>query len=273
LNWFENKPFFSKRIIVTRTREQASQLSERLNGEGAEVIEIPTIKIVSLKADTQLKKAFLSDKSECCQGSYDWVFFTSQNGVSEFAAFLERTGKDSRIFGKAKICAIGSETAKSLRGIGIRPDYVPAEFVAEAIVKHFKNIKVKGIQAPRALILRAKKARDILPEGLKKAGFNVSIIDLYDTAVPKEGASALKEALKEQVDYITFTSSSTVENFITLLGKDYRQKLSGIKFASIGPVTSKSLKKYGLKADIEAKVYTIDGLVAAIVGRVPRTRR
>ncbi len=265
LNWFENKPLFGKRIIVTRTREQASQLSERLKGAGAEVIEIPTIKIVSLKADAQLKNAFLSDKSDCCQAGYDWVFFTSQNGVFEFAAFLERAGKDTRILGKAKICAIGSETAKSLRGIGIRADYVPSEFVAEAVVKHFKNLKVNDTQAPRALILRAKKARDILPEGLKGAGVNVRIIDLYDTVVPKESASLLKDAMKETVDYVTFTSSSTVENFIGLSGKDYRQKLSGVKFASIGPVTSGTLKKFGLKADIEAKVYTIEGLVNAMV--------
>jgi uroporphyrinogen III methyltransferase/synthase len=279
LNWFENKPLFAKRIIVTRTREQASRLSDGLKGLGAEVIEIPTIKIVSLNADAQLKEAFLSDKSECCQGSYDWVFFTSQNGVSEFAAFLERAGIDSRIFGKAKVCAIGSETAKSLRCVGIRPDYVPSEFVAEAIVKHFKKLSLRGRQwrtkqsEQRALILRAKKARDILPQGLKAAGFNVKIIDLYDTAVPKESAALLKDAMKERVDYVTFTSSSTVENFIALLGNDYQQKLSGIKFASIGQVTSGTLKKFGLKADVEAKVYTIEGLVEAVVGRVPRTRR
>lgn len=264
LNWFENKPLFAKRIIVTRTREQASQLSERLKGLGAEVFEIPTIKIVSLKADAQLKNAFFSD-------AYDWIFFTSQNGVQEFSAFLERTGKDSRIFGQAKICAIGSETAKSLRGIGITADYVPSEFVAEAVVNHFKKLSLRYRQRrwkqseEKVLILRAKKARDILPEGLKKTGFNVKIVDLYDTAIPKESAAALKEALKEQLDYITFTSSSTVENFIGLLGKDYRRKLSGVKFASIGPVTSKALKKFALKAEVEAKVYTIDGLVEAML--------
>jgi uroporphyrinogen III methyltransferase/synthase len=260
LNWFENKPLFAKRIIVTRTREQSSRLSEKLRESGAEVIEIPTIKIVSLQADTQLKNAF-------SRGAYDWIFFTSQNGVHEFSACLERIGLDSRILAKSKICAIGPETAKSLRSIGIKPDYVPQEFVAEAIVAYFKvGNGLKPFPAgKKTLILRAKKARDILPEGLKKAGFEVKVIDVYDTVLPKESALELKEAFKETIDYVTFTSSSTVENFIKLLGKDYRRKLKDIKCASIGPVTSSTLEKHGLKADVEAKVYTIDGLVDAMI--------
>lgn len=265
LNWFEKKPLFGKRIIVTRTRQQASLLSEKLASSGAEAIEVPTIEVVSRKADKQLEDAFSSN-------GYDWVFFTSQNGVSEFAAFLERAGKDSRIFGKAKICAIGSETAKSLHSIGIKPDYVPPKFIAEEVVKHFKSLRArlgrtkrsKDSIAPAALILRAKKARDILPEGLKEAGFDVETIDLYDTVVPKESAAALREALKDKIDFVTFTSSSTVENFIKLVGKNYKSRLSGVKFASIGPVTSGALKKSGLKADVEAKVYTIEGLVEAM---------
>ncbi len=307
LNWFEKKPLFAKRIIVTRTREQAGLLSEKLMELGAEVIEIPTIEVVSLKADKLLKNAFLFDE-------YDWIFFTSQNGVSEFSAFLERAGKDSRIFGKARICAIGSETAKSLHKIGIKPDYLPPRFVAEEVIKHFKKMQLKrtvakyqfrhseGVQwtteesHPRrdsspspsvqgqndaqlrvssALILRAKKARDILPEGLKEAGFEVKIIDLYDTALPKESVKLIHKILRRpaigrtpqddpKVHWVTFTSSSTVENFVKLLGSDYRHKLSGVKFASIGPVTSSALKKFGLKADVEAKVYTIEGLVKAM---------
>ena len=257
LNWFEKKPLFAKRIIVTRTREQASILAEKLKELGAEVMEIPTIKIISQKADEELKDAFSF-------GKYEWIFFTSQNGVYEFAAFLKRAGKDSRIFGRAKICAIGSETAKSLRNIGIMPDYIPPQFVAEAIVKHFKNRRPQSGRPPRALILRAKRARDILPGGLKAAGFEVKIIDLYDVTVPKESALNLRQALNGQVDFVTFTSSSTVENFIKLLGKDYRHKLRGVKFASIGPITTTALKKFGLEADVEAGIYTTDGLVGAM---------
>lgn len=257
LNWFEKKPLFGKRIIVTRTREQASLLSERLGGLGAQVIEIPTIKVESLGADKQLREEFSSE-------SYDWVFFTSQNGVSEFAAFLERAGKDSRIFGKAKICAIGPETAKSLQAIGIKPDYLPQEFVSEAIVGHFKALKSKSGIKPKALILRAKKARDILPAGLKEAGFEVKVIDLYDTVAPKESVLLLKEAFKEKIDFVTFTSSSTAQNFIKLAGSDYRRRLSGVKIVSIGPVTSNTLRKFGLKIAAQAKVYTIEGMVKAM---------
>ena len=258
LNWFETKPLFAKRIIVTRTRKQASFLSERLADMGAEVIEIPTIEIVSKKADRELNDAF-------SRGPYDWIFFTSRNGVDEFAEFLKRTGKDSRMFGRAKVCAIGPETKKALQTIGIRADYVPPRFVAEAIVKHFKNTRCKDNARPGALILRAKKARDILPKGLKRSGFTVRIIDLYDTVIPQESRAGMKQALEGGVDLVTFTSSSTVENFINLMGNGYRRKLSGVRFASIGPVTSATLKRFGLKPGVEARVYTIDGLVDAII--------
>ncbi|MDP3790924.1 MAG: uroporphyrinogen-III C-methyltransferase [Candidatus Omnitrophota bacterium] len=254
LNWFEKRPLFAKRVIVTRTREQVSELSCKLRDLGAEVIEIPTIKTVSLKSDTLLRKAFSS-------GKYDWVFFTSQNGVYEFDGFLNRSGKDCRMLCEAKICAIGSQTAKALRGIGIRPDYTPPEFTAESIVEHFKKMRCPG----RALILHAKKAREVLPEGLKRSGFKVMAIDLYDTVVAKESSIALNQALAEYVDIITFTSSSTVENFIKLAGKDYKRKLSGVKLVSIGPVTSDTLKKFGLKPGAQAKVHTIDGLVKVLV--------
>jgi len=257
LSWFEKRPLFAKRVIVTRTRSQAGVLSERLKELGAEVIEIPTIKIVSLKADKRLRLALSSNK-------YDWIFFTSQNGVNEFAAFLKRTDKDSRILCSGQICAIGTETAKALLDIGIKADYIPGQFIAETIVKHFKNMRRKDKVIPRALILRARKARDVLPKGLTDAGFKVTIIDLYDTAIPEGSKKALEDALDYGVDMVTFTSSSTVENFINLLGNNYKRKLSGIRFASIGPVTSGTLKRFGLQSDVEAKIYTIDGLVEAI---------
>ncbi|MDD5108595.1 MAG: uroporphyrinogen-III C-methyltransferase [Candidatus Omnitrophica bacterium] len=254
LNWFEKKPLLGKRILVTRSREQASLLSEKLIDLGAEVIEIPVIKIVSLKADIQLQKAF-------SQNEYDWVFFSSQNGVAEFTEFLKRTGKDSRIFARAQVCAIGSETAKSLVRIGIRADYVPVQFCAKAIVKHFNDIKLKS---GSALILRTKQAPDVLPDGLKKLGFKVKVIDLYDTLVEKKSAPKLKECLKQGVGLVTFTSSSSVKNFMELLGKDYRSLLKGVCLASIGPVTSTTIREYGLKVNQEAMVYTIDGLVESI---------
>lgn len=261
LNWFEKRPLLGKGVVVTRTREQASALSEKLTDLGAQVIEIPVIKILSLKVDQQLREVFL-------QTEYDWVFFTSQNGVGEFAQFLNRAGKDSRIFGRAKVCAIGSETAKSLAAIGIKPDYVPAQFCAEAIVKHFSRLSSgnppSAGKADSALILRAKQARDVLPDGLKRLGFKVKVIDLYDTCPEKESALKLRECLKRGVDLVTFASSSSVKNFVELLGKDYRRLLKGTSLVSIGPVTSSTIREYGLKVNKEARVYTIDGLVEAI---------
>ena len=117
----------------------------------------------------------------------------------------------------------------------------------------------------KAFILRAEKARNILPKGLKRRGYEVTVVDLYDTVIPKASKGPLKEALEDGVDIVTFTSSSTVENFMNLIGRDHKRKLSGIKLASIGPVTSGKLREYGLRPDIEAKVYTIEGLVDAIV--------
>ena len=254
LNWFEGKALFGKKVIITRTRQQAGLLSDELIDLGAEVIEISTIKIVSLKADEKIKDAFKNTK-------YDWIFFTSQNGVREFSDILNRIGKDSRIFSKSRICVIGSETAKSLTAIGIKPDYFPSKFVSEEIIKHFINNKCIG---RRALILQARQARDVLAKGLKKAGLVVDMIGLYDIGIVEESKKELKNAFKERIDFVTFVSSSAVNNFVKLLGKKYRDILKGTKIASIGPVTSQALGAVGLKVDIEAKIHTIKGLAEAI---------
>ncbi len=258
LNWFEEKPLFGKRIVVTRTRVQASGLSEKFIELGAEVVEVPTIEVVSLKADKKVKAAF--KRSE-----YDWIFFTSQNGVKDFSDMLDRIGKDSRIFGRSKVCAIGSETAKSLAKIGIKPDYVPGEFRAEAIIDHFKKKRMAG---KNVLILRAKQARNVLPDGLKKLKALVKVVDLYDTRTPKESDGRLKDIFNDKVDMVTFTSSSTVKNFVKLAGKNYKKMVKGVKIASIGPITSKAIKEAELSVDVRAKVYTIKGLVEAIVKKI-----
>lgn len=254
LGWFEKKPLFGKRIVVTRAREQASALSERLSGLGAEVIEAPAIKFRSLNADKKVKKAFSAEK-------YDWVFFTSQNGVSEFSAILDRLGRDLRILKEAKICAIGGETAKALNALGLKADHVPARFVSESVVMDFTTPGCKG---KKALLLRAAAARDVLPEGLARAGLAVRTIDLYDTLPQLESRKTLKAVFLRRVDVVTFASSSTVKNFTRLLGKDYRRLLTGVKLASIGPVTSAALREAGLEPDAEAEVYTIKGLTEAV---------
>lgn len=254
LNWFEKKPLLGKRIVVTRTREQASVLSEKLTDLGAQAIEIPTIRITPLCQDREIKDALNKE--------YDWVIFSSQNGVKEFFEFLQRTNKDSRVFCCTKICAIGSETQKALKKININADYVPAEFCGEAILEHFSRMDLKQ---KKFLILRAKQARDILPQGLKKLGAQVRIIDLYDTCLEKASAPKLRKCLKQGVDLITFASSSTVKNFVALLGKDYRRLLKSVGIVSIGPITSATIQEYGLQVSKEARVYTIEGIVKAIL--------
>ncbi len=254
LNWFEKKPLLGKRIVITRTREQASILAEKLTDLGAEAIEIPTIKIIPLLKDRQIKEALAK--------KYDWIIFSSQNGVKEFSEFLQRNNKDSRIFCCAKICAIGSETQKALKNIGIVADFVPSEFRGEAILEYFSRLDLKQ---KKFLILRARQARDILPQGLKKLEAQVKTIDLYDTCLEKASTPKLRECLKQGVDLVTFASSSTVKNFIALLGKDYRRLLKGVGIISIGPVTSATIREYGLKVNQEARVYTIEGLVKVIL--------
>lgn len=253
LNWFEKRPLLGKRILVTRTREQASVLSEKLTDLGAEAIEIPTIKIVPLHKDKEIETAL--------EKKYDWIIFSSQNGVKELSNFLQRNNQDVRIFCGTKVCAIGSETKKALKNIGINADYVPVEFRGEAILEYFSRQDLKG---KKFLILRAKQARNVLPQGLKKLGATVKIIDLYDTCLEKGNLPKLRECLKHGVDLVTFASSSTVKNFVALLGKDYRRLLKGVGIISIGPVTSSTIREYGLKVSQEAKVYTIEGLVEAI---------
>lgn len=260
LGWFEKKPLFGKRIVVTRAREQAGALSERLSDLGAEVMEAPVIKFRSLNADKKVKKAFSGEKQ-------DWVFFTSRNGVSEFSAILNRLGRDLRILKDAKVCAIGSETAKALSGLGIKADHVPDRFVSESLVADFNK---RGCKGKKALILRAAIARDVLPEGLARAGMVVRTIDLYDTLPLLESRGTLKAVFLRGADLAAFTSSSTVKNFTRLLGKDYRRRLAGVKLASIGPVTSAALREAGLEPDAEAEVYTIKGLTEAITGYYKR---
>lgn len=254
LNWFEQKPLFGKRVIVTRASHQAGEFSGKLNALGAQVFEVPVIRLVSLKADKQVAVTF-------SQEIYDWVIFTSQNGVEEFSRILQRTRKDSRVLAGKKICAIGPQTAMALEKIGISPDFIPKRYFAEAIIRHFQHVVPKK---SRVLILRARQARDALPQGLSDAGLKVKVIDLYDTRAEKEGIAKMREAFKAGVELVTFTSSSTVKNFVKLLGSGYRVKLLGIKIASIGAVTSGTLKEFGLKVDIQANDFTVNGLTEAI---------
>src|SRR6266567_7275219 len=253
LNWYEKRPLLGKRIVVTRTRKQASALSNKLRALGAHVIELPTIRI---EPPTDLR-AF----AELVQDAhaYDWIVFTSANGVEAFFEIFFKLYDDAREIGAARIAAIGPATAQQVKDFHLHVDLQPEEFVAEAIVREFQ--KQGDVENLRILLVRAEKARDVLPKQLSALGAIVDEGFAYRT-VPetRDITGARRQLLEEGADLITFTSSSTVENFVAL-GLTWPK---GMQVASIGPITSKTARDHGLNIDIEARRHDIDGLVQAI---------
>lgn len=264
LRWFEKKPLFGNRIVVTRSREQASLLSRRIEELGGEALEFPAIAIAEPDDFTPLDKAIGR------LGSYQWVIFTSVNGVEAFFRRLKLLGGDIRSLQGAKICAIGPKTRERLEDFCLRVEYVPDEYRAEAVLAGLAGKLAPG---DRVLLPRADIAREILPETLKKMGAVVDNVTAYRTLKGGGNVSYLKKLLAEkQVDYVTFTSSSTVRNFAELLGGECRELLDGVRLASIGPVTSKTARELGLTISIEAIEYTIDGLIAAVLQDAAKDR-
>ncbi len=254
-NWFETKPLFGKKIVVTRTREQASKLVEKLEELGAMCYEIPTIKIEAV-VDEKIYQTIEK------LSSYDWIIFTSENGVKFFFKVLWEKGKDLRVLGNSKVAVIGSSTKTFLENMGIRADLIPEkEFTQEGLISAFSRIDIKD---KNILIPRAKEAREVLPQRLKEMGAKVDVLPVYETKTCEESKEKLRNVLEEGVDIVTFTSSSTVKNFFKLIEETERSYLKDILFASIGPITSATLRKFGFEPHIEAKEYTIEGLVNAI---------
>jgi uroporphyrinogen III methyltransferase/synthase len=253
LNWYEKRPLLGKRIVVTRTRKQASVLSSKLRTLGAHVIELPTIRI---EPPTDLREF-----AELVQDAhiYDWIVFTSANGVDAFFDIFFKLYDDSREIGGPRIAAIGPATAQRVKDFHLHVDLQPKEFVAEEIMEEFK--KQGSIENLKVLLVRAEKARDVLPKELSALGAIVDEGFAYRT-VPetRDTSGARRQLAKDGADLITFTSSSTVENFLAL-GLPWPK---GMQVASIGPVTSRTARDNGLTIDVEAKRHDIDGLVDAI---------
>jgi uroporphyrinogen III methyltransferase/synthase len=222
------------------------------------VIEFPTIEIASPLHWGEVDRAIDRLKS------YDWIIFTSANGVNSFWQRVKERGKPLRLPSPLKVCAIGPATARQLKKKRVSVRYVPKEFIAESILQGFQKMMIKG---KRILLARAKKARDILPKGLRKMGAEVDVVAVYRTIRPRSGSKRLKRLLAEgKIDVITFTSSSTADHFAELLKKeDLKKLLKGIAIACIGPVTARTAKEWGLKVQIQPKQYTIPGLTRAIV--------
>jgi len=258
LNWFEHRPMFGKRIVVTRTRTQASELSRQLAGRGAEVLEIPTIKAVPPTNVTPLADALLE------LNSYDWLVFTSPTGVTKFFEFFFRGFEDMRDIGGVRIAAVGPATAAKLKELHLKVDVMPEEFVGGKIAAALA--KYETVENLKFCLLRAEVATRELPQALEALGGIVDDIPCYRTVPETEDRTgAAARLLEAGADWITFTSGSTVENFharfdLPALLKQFPQ----IKLASIGPETSKALTALGLQSTVEAKPHTIEGLVAAL---------
>jgi uroporphyrinogen III methyltransferase/synthase len=260
LAWFERRPLFGRRIVVTRSRHQASDLRRRLEELGAEVIEFPTIRLEPPRSERALRDAARH------LGRYDWIVFTSANGVERFIeVVLEENGGDIRAFGRARIAAIGPATREAVERYHLAVALQPARYVAEEVVAAMSA--AEDLDALRILVPRAEEARQALPEGLRKAGARVDVIPGYRT-VPDKPANApelIKNMLGGRVDFVTFTSSSTVTNFVCAVGaRRIHQIAAKTRLASIGPITSETLHKHRLAPAVEAREYTIDGLVEAI---------
>jgi uroporphyrinogen III methyltransferase / synthase len=269
LGWFERRPLFRRRIVVTRTRKQAGALSAKLRLLGADVFEIPTIQIEPPENVMEFGE-LVRDAYQ-----YDWLIFTSPNGVDAFFEMFYRLYNDARSIGNVKIAAIGPTTAQRVKDFHLSVDMQPKEFIAEAMIDGLQEFG--GVENLKFLVARAQGAREVLPKRLSELGAIVDEAIAYRT-VPetKDVSGGLTRFRTEGADLVTFTSSSTVENFLAL-------KLpwpDHLKTASIGPITSETMRKMGLRVDVEAARYDMDGLVEAILqlysgvrSREPRNSR
>tara|TARA_Y100000590_G_scaffold25787_4_gene29159 strand:+ start:6817 stop:8331 length:1515 start_codon:yes stop_codon:yes gene_type:complete len=257
LNWFEKKPLFGKNIVVTRARKNASILSQEIINLGGNSIEIPTIEIKSKPSNYIQKNIKNID-------NYDWLIFTSVNGVEIFFDQFIKKYKDIRMLGNVRIAAIGSETARAIAKLKINVDLVPKTFTAEGLVDSFK---IKQIKNSRILIPRAQLARDTLVKQLRSMSNTVRELKIYDTVLPtiESKREIQKRVYKNNIDYITFTSSSTVDNFFKYISPLQIKKQKRIAYVCIGPITAKTLRKYKIKPSLICNKYTIDNLVKEIV--------
>ena len=258
LNWFEKRSLFGQRIVVTRTREQASQLSSQLTERGAHVLEIPTIKITDPEERIALVEAMAGISG------YDWLVFTSPNGVTSFFDYFFKAHDDIRAIGICRIAAVGPATASKLKEQHLRVDAMPEEYVAKKVAEAIS--KKDNVENLRVLILRAEVASPELPKQLEELGAIVDDVACYRTVPETEDLNgAAAKLVEEGADWVTFTSSSTVENFHARFNlPELKKKFPGLKLLSIGPETSKAITALGLHPDLEAKPHSIEGMVSAL---------
>ncbi|HET8814205.1 MAG TPA: uroporphyrinogen-III C-methyltransferase [Solirubrobacterales bacterium] len=251
LAWLERRPLHGRRVVVTRARAQASGLAAILRGLGAEVIELPAIRI-----EPRIETAAVQEAAAAI-GDFSLICLTSPNGVQLLFEAMEAAGRDARALGGATVAAIGPGTARALAERGIVADVVPDRFVAEALVEALADVDVSG---KRVLVARAAEARDVLPDALRERGAEIEVVALYETVREEPGEDEVEAA--QAADYVTFTSSSTVTNLTAALGDRFP---SGARIVSIGPITSEAARAAGLEVHVEAQRHDIDGLIAALL--------
>jgi uroporphyrinogen III methyltransferase/synthase len=253
LSWFESRPLSGKRIVVTRARAQASGFSSTLEGLGAEVVQFPTIRIEGPEDRGPLLRAAAEAER------FDWIVFTSVNGVDSFWTALREAGRDTRALAGVSLCAIGPGTAEAMEKEGARPDLLPERFVAESVVEALVG---RGeLRGSRILLPRAVEARTVLPDSLRELGAEVVEVATYRTVPEGTEAESLRDRLREgSIDMVTFTASSTVRNFVESVGAE----VGRASVASIGPITSATARELGLPVHVEAEEHTIPGLLRAI---------
>lgn len=261
IDWYEKRPLFGRRIVVTRTREQASELVAMLEEHGAACREYSTINIEPVHDYGQL------DNELAHVTEYQWILFTSLNAVRYFFRRMAELGMDSRDLKGPRIAVVGRATALALLEYGIKADLIPEEFTGEGLAA---SLIAAGVKGSRVLIPRALKARDVLPQLLAQEGAEVVVAPVYRNVPPKGRQEALREELREGgIDMVTFTSSSTVSNFLTMVDaqseEELRRLLGGVRIAVIGPITARTVEENGLRVDVQPEEFTIPDMVNAIV--------
>ncbi len=254
LDWFERLPLFGKRVVVTRAAEQSGDVAERLRRLGAEPILLPTIEIRPPDDFGPLDAAI--ERLE----TYDWLIFTSRNGVTRFIERLDESGRDLRAL-RGELCAIGPATAAALEALHLKVRVTPERYVAEGLLEALAGIDLNGA---RILLARAAKARDVAPRTLRESGARVDVVAAYQTVLAESSRERLQEILggEGRPDWIMLTSSSTVDHLVEMAGVE---ALRSVRLASIGPITSATVRGYGLKVGVEADPHTVDGLVDAMI--------
>ncbi len=258
LNWFEKKPLFRKRVLVTRAPGQARELVQSLTQHGAEPVEYPTIQIIAAPDFSDLDQALERITS------YDWLIFTSANAVKFFFERLTFLRKDARALAGVKIAVIGEKTGNALKKKNVEADLVSEEALAEGLVRAFSNRDLSG---KRFLIPRAREAREVLPEALRKKGGVVDIVEAYRTVIPERDRDWLvKQFQNKEIDVVTFTSASTVHNFFEMMDGPKAQKLlEDVVLVSIGPITQQKVEAFGLKVHVLPQEQTVESMVEALV--------